>query len=81
MMTLSTPLPPTVLACHRGRAITAADIDFIRKLIAAHPGASRRRLSALLCEAWGWRQKNGCLRDMVCSQARVTVPPTGRPWD
>jgi len=66
MMTPSTPPPPTVLASHRGRAITAADIDFIRELIAAHPRASRRRLSVLLCEAWGWRQRNGCLRDMVC---------------
>ena len=27
---------------------------------------SRRQLSVLLCEAWGWRQRNGCLRDMVC---------------
>jgi len=66
MMTTSTPPPPTVLASHRGRNITQNDIHFIRELIAAHPGASRRRLSALLCEAWGWRQANGCLRDMVC---------------
>jgi hypothetical protein len=55
-----------ILARHRGRAVTQTDIDSIRALIAAHPGASRRRLSALLCEAWNWRQHNGCLRDMVC---------------
>jgi hypothetical protein len=66
MMITSTPPPPIVLASHRGRNITQDDIDFIRELIAAHPGASRRRLSALLCEAWDWRQANGCLRDMVC---------------
>jgi hypothetical protein len=54
------------LARHRGRAVTADDIVQIRELIAAHPQASRRRLSALLCEAWNWRQRNGCLRDMVC---------------
>jgi len=66
MMITSTPPPPIVLASHRGRNITRDDIDFIRELIAAHPGASRRRLSALLCEAWDWRQANGCLRDMVC---------------
>jgi len=35
-------------------------------LIAAHPGASRRALSAKLCEAWGWKQANGAPRDMVC---------------
>ena len=34
--------------------------------IAAHPDASRRRLSALLCEAWQWKQANGALCDMIC---------------
>ena len=51
---------------YRGRTVTGADVAFIRKLIAAHPTASRRRLSKLLCEAWSWRQANGELRDMVC---------------
>ena len=51
---------------YRGRIITAEDIVFIRGFIAAHPGASRRKLSALLCEAWQWKQTNGALRDMVC---------------
>ncbi len=51
---------------HRGRIVTASDIGFICDLIAAHPGASRRALSKILCEAWDWRQSNGALRDMVC---------------
>jgi hypothetical protein len=51
---------------YRGRAITRDDIAFIRRLIAEHPKASRRKLSAKLCEAWQWRQANGALRDMVC---------------
>lgn len=51
---------------YRGRAVTAREVEFIRRLIQAHPAASRRRLSALLCEAWNWRQANGGLRDMVC---------------
>lgn len=51
---------------YRGRKVTQAEVGFIRELIAAHPGASRRGLSAKLCEAWSWRQANGCLRDMVC---------------
>jgi Domain of unknown function (DUF4338) len=46
--------------------VTAEDIAFIRQLIAENPRASRRRLSAKLCEAWEWRQANGALRDMVC---------------
>jgi hypothetical protein len=51
---------------YRGRVVTAEDIGFIRHLIAENPGASRRRLSAKLCEAWQWKQANGALRDMVC---------------
>jgi hypothetical protein len=51
---------------YRGREIRAEDILFIRRLIAEHPGISRRRLSAQLCEAWQWKQANGALCDMVC---------------
>ena len=51
---------------YRGRAVTAEDIVFVRDLIAQHPGLSRRRLSAKLCEAWQWKQANGALREMVC---------------
>src|SRR3984893_19167150 len=51
---------------YRGRIVTAAEIVFIRQLIAAHPGASRRKLSSILCAAWDWKQPNGAPRDMVC---------------
>ena len=51
---------------YRGRAIKAEGVEFIRRLIAQHPGASRRQLSLKLCEAWGWRQANGALCDGVC---------------
>ena len=51
---------------YRNRVITSEDIAFIRQLIAENPRASRRRLSAKLCEAWQWKQANGALRDMVC---------------
>ena len=51
---------------YRGRVITAAEVESIRQLITQHPGANRRQLSLRLCEAWGWKQANGALRDMVC---------------
>lgn len=51
---------------YRGREVTDADVAFIVELIAANPGASRRALSTLLCEAWDWRQANGEPQDMVC---------------
>lgn len=59
---MSTP----ALLRYRGRSVDAADVAFIRQLIAEHPDSSRRRLSAQLCEAWNWVQANGALRDMVC---------------
>jgi hypothetical protein len=51
---------------YRGRAVTAADVHFIRELVAAHPQQSRRALSQTLCNAWDWRQANGAPREMVC---------------
>src|SRR5229473_1555616 len=51
---------------YRGRVVTADELTFIRQLIAENPGASRRRLSEKLCEAWQWKQANGAMRDMVC---------------
>jgi hypothetical protein len=71
---------------YRGRTITDPDIGFIRDLIASHPEASRRQLSKLLCEAWGWVQANGELCDMVCRglmlelhrRSHITLPPVRR---
>lgn len=51
---------------YRGRVIKAVEVEFIRQLIAEHPGESRRQLSLKLCEAWGWKQANGALSDGVC---------------
>jgi Domain of unknown function (DUF4338) len=62
---------------HRGRAVTPADVRFIRELIAAHPGESRRRLSQRLCEAWGWRQSNGAPRDMVARGLMLALSRAG----
>jgi len=50
---------------YRGRAITSEDILYIKDLIAAHPGESRRTLSKKLCQVWQWKQTNGGFRDMV----------------
>jgi Domain of unknown function (DUF4338) len=63
---------------YRGRAITTTDILYIKELIAAHPRASRRRLSQKLCEAWQWKQPNGALRDMVCRGLLLTLDRAGQ---
>jgi hypothetical protein len=51
---------------YRGRAISAADITFIRELIAAQPEAGRCAISRRVCEAWNWKQANGMLCDQIC---------------
>ena len=63
---------------YRGRLITAADIAFIRQLIGEHPAASRRALSAKLCEAWQWKQANGAPRDMICRGLLLMLDRAGQ---
>ena len=63
---------------HRGRIITDDDITFIQQLIDTHPGTSRRKLSAKLCEAWQWKQANGALRDMVCRGLLLMLDRAGQ---
>jgi hypothetical protein len=63
---------------YRGRVVTDEDVAFIRQLIAENPGASRRRLSAKLCEAWQWKQTNGTLCDMICRGLLLTLDRAGQ---
>jgi len=51
---------------YRGRELGADQIEFLRRLIRDNPDYSRRKLSAMVCEAWDWRQPNGRLCDMIC---------------
>jgi hypothetical protein len=61
----------------RGRAISEADVVFLRELIAQNPGLSRRRLSVKVCEAWHWVQPNGQPRDMVCRSLLLALHRAG----
>jgi hypothetical protein len=62
---------------YRGRVVTDADASFLRDLIERNPGASRRALSRLACEAWNWVQPNGALRDMVCRGLMLALHRSG----
>ena len=50
------------------------------------PASSRWKLSRQLCEALGWKQANGALRDMVCRglllmlerAGQIELPPVRR---
>jgi hypothetical protein len=66
-----------LLLRHRGRPISEFDVRFIRELIGAHPGESRRSLSRRLALAWDWRQGNGVLRDMVCRGLMLSLHRAG----
>lgn len=62
---------------YRGRIITNDQLSYLRQVISAHPSASRRTLSKMLCEAWQWRQANGALSDMVCRSLLVMLERAG----
>ena len=66
-----------VVLRYRGRAITPAEVAFIRALVAQSPLASRRQLSQQLCAAWGWVQPNGAPRDMVCRGLMLALARAG----
>ena len=51
---------------YRGQTIDREQIVFLREFIREHPDSSRWKLSRQLCEALGWKQANGALRDVVC---------------
>lgn len=76
----------SIVLTHRGRAVTSEDVAFVRELIAANAGTSRRGLSKKLCAAWGWVQPNGAPRDMVCRglmlalhrAGHIALPPVRR---
>lgn len=76
-----------VVLRYRGRPVTRQDVDFIVRLIAANPSASRRALAELLCAAWNWIQPNGMARKMVAAGLLVALhragviglPPQRRP--
>jgi len=62
---------------YRGRIATCEDVALINELIYNNPTISRWALSKKLCEAWNWRQANGCLRDMVCRSFLLRIEEAG----
>ncbi len=63
---------------YRGRAISDADVAFIRELIATHREAGRCALSRRLCEAWNWKQPNGALCDQICRGLLLKLERAGK---
>jgi hypothetical protein len=71
---------------YRGQEISGEQIAFLKEFIRAHPTSSRWKLSRQLCEALGWKQANGALRDVVCRglllmldrAGEIELPPVRR---
>jgi Druantia protein DruA len=71
---------------YRGQEIASEQIAFLREFIRTHAASSRWKLSRQLCEAMGWKQANGALRDMVCRglllmlerAGQIELPPVRR---
>ena len=71
---------------YRGQEIGSEQIVFLREFIRTHPPSSRWKLSRQLCEALGWKQANGALRDLVCRglllmlerAGEIELPPVRR---
>src|SRR4029077_15098253 len=63
---------------YRGQEIGSDQIAFLREFIRTHATSSRWKLSRQLCEALGWKQANGALRDMMCSALLLMLERAGQ---
>jgi len=63
---------------YRGQEISSEQIAFLREFIRTHPASSRWKLSRQLCEALGWKQANGALRDVVCRGLLLMLERAGQ---
>lgn len=63
---------------YRGQEIDSEQIAFLREFIREHPASSRWKLSRQLCEALGWKQANGALRDVVCRGLLLMLERAGQ---
>jgi Domain of unknown function (DUF4338) len=67
-----------VILTYRGRSVTQADVAFLRQLIADNPTLNRQALSQEVCRIWGWRQRNGVLKDAICRSLMLQLHRAGQ---
>ena len=71
---------------YRGQEIDSQQLAFLKEFIRTHSASSRWKLSRQICEALGWKQANGALRDVVCRglllmlerAGQIQLPPVRR---
>src|ERR1039457_7043398 len=70
-------MPETETWRYRGQPIDREQIALLREFIRERPHSSRWKLSRELCEALGWKQANGALRDVVCRDLLLMLERAG----
>jgi hypothetical protein len=61
----------------RGRVVNWDDIVMIRSLIKGHYFKGRTFIANELCRIWNWRQPNGSLKQMACSELLLRLQKKG----
>jgi hypothetical protein len=61
----------------QSRTLEAKDLRWIRRLIDAHPGWNRTKLSRRIAERWQWRNHAGQLKDMSCRSMLLKLEQKG----
>ena len=67
----------------QGRPVRPEELEWIRELIATHPTWTRKAIARAVCEAWGWKDGRGRLKDFaarslllkLAERGLVTLPP------
>src|SRR5258705_8172307 len=61
----------------QSRTLEAKDLKWIRRLIEAHPGWNRTKLSRHIAQRWKWRNQAGQLKDMACRSMLLKLEQKG----
>jgi len=61
----------------QGRSLREKDLTQIRALMECNPSWHRTRLSRELCQAWGWFNHQGQLKDMACRTLLLKLEALG----
>lgn len=61
----------------QGRSLEAAELDWLRSALAAHPDWSRKRLARELCQRWQWRTSQGQLKDFAARSLLLKLQACG----
>jgi hypothetical protein len=61
----------------RGRKLTAATLDTIKRCVAANYDRGRTHISVVVCRRLRWRQPNGWLKDRACRDVLLRLEARG----